>query len=333
LVLDWTLQNPLYSANLNPPGKGADILNIVVMGAGGLGGYFGARLATAGNALTFVARGKHLAAIQRDGLRVESAVAPIHLRGVHAVERVDGMAPVDIVIIAVKLWDTEAAAEAVRPIIGAQTTVVSFQNGVDAVDRIAQIVGRDHVIGGLSYIAAAVVEPGIIRHSGTLQRLVFGELDGQTSARVDAFAAACADAGIDYVVSVDIQKAIWEKFVFLVGLSSATCLFRRSIGPIRSHSRSRAFLREVMREVVDVARARGIALDQSFTDERLAFMDTLPEGMIASMYGDLQQGNRLELPWLSGKVGELGAQMNVPTPANNFVTDALSLDVDGRSDG
>ncbi|MGB6985855.1 MAG: 2-dehydropantoate 2-reductase [Candidatus Aquilonibacter sp.] len=308
-------------------------MNIVVMGAGGLGGYFGARLAAVGNVLTFVARGKHLSAIQRDGLRVESSVAPLHVRDVHAVERVDGMPPVDVVIIAVKLWDTEAAAEAVRPVISAQTMVVSFQNGVDAADRIGRIVGRDRVIGGLSYIAAAIAEPGVIRHSGALQRLVFGELDGQGSARVDAFAAACAAAGIDYVVSGDIQKAIWEKFVFLVGLSAATCLFRRSIGPIRSHPRSRAFLREVMREVVDVARAQGIALDQSFTDERLAFMDTLPEGMIASMYGDLQQKNRLELPWLSGKVVELGTQMNVPTQANSFVTDALSLDVDGRSDG
>ncbi|HTU68967.1 MAG TPA: 2-dehydropantoate 2-reductase [Candidatus Baltobacteraceae bacterium] len=308
-------------------------MNIVVMGTGGLGGYFGGRLAAAGNALTFVARGKHLAAIQREGLRIESAVAPLQLRDVRAVERVDGMPLADVVIIAVKLWDTEAAAEAVRPVVGAHTMVVSFQNGVDAVDRIAPIVGRDHVIGGLSYIAAEIAQPGVVRHSGTLQRLVFGELDGQRSARVDAFASACAAAGIDYVVSGDIQKAIWEKFVFLVGLSAVTCVFRRSIGPIRSHPRSRALLREVMREVVDVARARGIALDQSFTDERLAFVDTLPEGMIASMYGDLQRGNRLELPWLSGKVVELGAAINVPTPANGFVTDALSLDVDGRSEG
>ena len=149
---------------------------------------------------------------------------------------------------------------------------------------------------------------------------------------MDAFASACAAAGIDYVVSENIQQAIWEKFVFLVGLSATTCVFRRSIGPIRSHPRSRAFLREIMREVVDVGRARGISLDQSFADDRLAFIDTLPDGMVASMYTDLQRGNRLEMPWLSGKVVEFGAQMNVPTPANGFVTDALSLDVDGRSD-
>jgi 2-dehydropantoate 2-reductase len=307
-------------------------MNVVMMGAGGLGGYFGARLAAAGSVVTFVARGEHLSAMRRAGLRVESSVAPLLLRDVRAVEHVDGMQPADLVIISVKLWDTEVAVEAVRPIVGAQTAVVSFQNGVDAVERVARVIGREHVIGGLSYIAATITEPGIIRHSGTIQRLVFGELDGQSSARVDAFASACAAAGIDYVVSENIQKAIWEKFVFLVGLSATTCVFRRSIGPIRSHQRSRAFLREIMREVVDVGRARGISLDQSFADDRLAFIDTLPDGMIASMYTDLQRGNRLEMPWLSGKVVELGAQMNVPTPANGFVTDALSLDVDGRSD-
>jgi 2-dehydropantoate 2-reductase len=307
-------------------------MNVVMMGAGGLGGYFGARLAAAGNVVTFVARGKHLSTMRRAGLRVESSVAPLLLRDVRAVERVDGMQPADLVIISVKLWDTEVAVEAVRPIVGAQTAVVSFQNGVDAVERVARVIGREHVIGGLSYIAAAITEPGIIRHSGTIQRLVFGELDGQSSARIDAFASACAAAGIDYVVSENIQQAIWEKFVFLVGLSATTCVFRRSIGPIRSHPRSRAFLREIMREVVDVGRARGISLDQSFADDRLAFIDTLPDGMVASMYTDLQRGNRLEMPWLSGKVVEFGAQMNVPTPANGFVTDALSLDVDGRSD-
>ena len=206
-------------------------MNIVVMGAGGLGGYFGARLAAVGNVVTLVARGKHLSAMQRNGLRVESAVAPLHVRGARAVERVDGMPPVDVVIIAVKLWDTEAAAEAVRPVIGAQTMVVSFQNGVDAADRIARVVGRDHVIGGLSYIAAAIGEPGVIRHSGTLQRLVFGELDGQGSSRVDAFASACAAAGIDYAVSGDIQKAIWEKFVSSSALARRRAFFGEASVP------------------------------------------------------------------------------------------------------
>src|SRR5579862_2136737 len=149
------------------------------MGAGGLGGYFGARLAAAGNDVTFVARGKHLAAMKRDGLRVESTVAPLLLQPVQAVERVDGMSPVDLAIVAVKLWDTETAAEAVRPVVGARTTVVSFQNGVDAADTVARIVGREHVIGGLSYIAAAIAEPGVIRHNGAIQRLIFGELDGR----------------------------------------------------------------------------------------------------------------------------------------------------------
>jgi len=305
-------------------------MKIVVMGAGGLGGYFGARLAADGNDVTFIARGKHLEAMLRDGLRVESDVSPLLVRPVQATERAEQVGPVDLVIVAVKLWDTETAAESVRQTIGPQTAVISFQNGVDAAERLAGVLGREHVLGGVGYVAATIEAPGIIRHTGTMQRLVFGELNGRLSPRVDAFAAACAHAGIDCEASSDIRRAIWEKFVFIVGLSAVTSIFRRSIGPIRAHARSRGLLLEIMREVVAVGRASGVALDPSFAEQRLAFVDTLPEGMTTSMYADLQRGSRLELPWLSGKVASLGEQLGVPTPANQFVTDALSLDADGR---
>ncbi len=306
-------------------------MKILVVGAGGLGGYFGAQLAATGNDVTFIARGKHLEAMLRDGLRIESDVAPRLIRDVKATDRIADGGPADIIIVAVKLWDTESAMASLGKAIGPETAVVSFQNGVDAAERIARAVGKDHVIGGISYIAAVIEAPGVIRHSGTMQRLVFGEFDGNVSPRVEAFRAACAVAGIDCAIAPDISRLIWEKFVFIVGLSASTCLFRANIGAIRAHQRSRALLREIMNEVVTVGRKSGVGLDPAFADARMTFVDTLPGGMIASMYGDLQRGNRLELPWLSGKVVDLGEQCSVPTPANRFVTDALSLDVDGRN--
>lgn len=309
-------------------------MKIVVMGTGGLGGYFGARLAAGGNDVTFIARGKHLEAMLREGLRIASDVSPLHVHPVNAVDRPERVGAVELAIVAVKLWDTETAAETIRPAIGPQTAIVSFQNGVDAVERIAGVLGQEHVLGGVGYIAATIEAPGVIRHTGAMQRLVFGELNGMRSPRVDAFAAACTKAGIDCEASTDIRKAIWEKFVFIVGLSAVTALFRRSVGPIRAHARSRNLLLEIMREAVAVGRSSGVALDPSFAEQRMAFVDTLPEKMNTSMYADLQRGNRLELPWMSGKVASLGEELGVPTPANRFVTDALCLNVDGelRSD-
>jgi len=306
-------------------------MKILIMGAGGLGAYFGARLATAGHDVTFVARGRHLDALRRDGLRVHSDVAPAHIQTVNATNRPEDAGTVDVVLIGVKLWDTEEAARAALPVIGDRTTVVSFQNGVDAADRLSAIVGREHVIGGVGYIAAAIEQPGVIRHTGTMQRLIFGEIDGGLSPRVEAFAHACAGAGIDVEASPDIRRAIWEKFVFLVGLSATTSLLRSPIGAIRANERTRALLLEIMREAVEVGRAGGVALPPTFADDRMAFVDGLPADMVSSTYVDLQRGNRLELPWLSGAVVRLGGRLGIPTPANRFVTDALALHVDGRT--
>ena len=304
---------------------------VVVVGAGGLGAYFGARLQLVGHTVTFVARGPHLAAIRRNGMRIESDVAPMVLRGVHAVESLDGMLKADIVIIAVKLWDTISAAEIAANVVGPETTVVSFQNGVDAIDSIGSVVGLERMIGGVAYISASVVEPGVIRQTGKLQRLLFGERNGRQTLRTMRFASACEIAAIDCAISDDIEKAIWEKFVFIVGLSASTCLFRRSIGPIRLHSKSRDLLRALMAETVAVGIGAGIRLDPAYAEDRLAFIDTLPPDMIASMLFDLQKERRLELPWFSGRVVEMGSKLDIATPANAFVTAALSLDEQGST--
>ena len=306
-------------------------MRIAVMGTGGVGGYFGARLAQAGHEVAFVARGRQLEALRASGLRVESPVGDVHLCDVEVTGKPAEIGPADLVLFTVKLWDTLEAAEAITPLLGAETAVVSFQNGVVKDDILRDALGAEHVIGGVTYIAATIAEPGLIRHSGTLQKLVFGEYDGSLSPRVRQFRDACADSGIDAEISDRIEQTIWEKFVFLVGLSGTTSLARTPIGPIRSHPRSRAFLHDVMAEVVQVALAQGVPLPADYADERLAFADQVPASMTSSMYHDLERGNRLEVDWLSGDVVERGERLSVATPCNRAISDILSVHSEGRA--
>lgn len=301
------------------------------MGTGGVGGYFGARLAGAGHEVAFVARGRQLEALRAKGLRVESPLGDLHLPAVEVTDQPAEIGPVDLVLFTVKLWDTLEAAESIKPLLGEGSAVVSFQNGVVKDDILRDALGAGHVIGGVTYVAATIAEPGVIRHSGTLQKLVFGEYDGSLSPRVRQFRDACADSGIDAETSEKIEQAIWEKFVFLVGLSGTTSLARSVIGPIRSNPRSRAFLHDVMAEVVQVALAQGVPLPVDYADERLAFADQVPASMTSSMHHDLERGNRLEVGWLSGDVVERGARLGVATPCNRAIFDILSIYSEGQA--
>jgi 2-dehydropantoate 2-reductase len=307
-------------------------LKIAVMGSGGLGGYFGSRLAQGGADVAFVARGAHLAAMRENGLLVEAAEGPIHLRKVNATDDPSAIGPVDLIVFAVKLWDTERAARALRPMIGAQTAVASFQNGVHKDDLLRPIVGAGALMGGVAYVATAIARPGVIAQTGAMQRLVFGEFDGRRSRRAEEFLQACEKGGVNAEISSDIRREIWEKYVVLVGLSGTTSAMRATIGAIRSHPLTRRFLLDAMKEVVAVGRAHGVALPDDFAERRLAFVDTLHPDMIASMYHDLQSGNPLELPWLSGGVVDLGEAVGVATPVNRAVRDVLILHAQGRRD-
>lgn len=304
-------------------------MKIAVVGAGGVGGYFGARLAAAGEDVTFIARGPHLEAMGKAGLVVRSPRGDLHLQPVRATRDPAAVGPVDLIIIAVKLWSTEEAVESAKPLLGPHTGVISFQNGVDAVDILIRRLGRDHAMGGVAHIAAMIEAPGVIRHNGTMAKLTFGELDGAPSPRAKAFLEACTRAGIEAYLSGHIQRAIWEKFVFLVGLSGMTCLTRMPIGPIREDPLTREMLRDVMSEVVAVARARGIELPADTVDRQMQFTDRLPQNMVSSMLGDLRRGNRLEVEWLSGAVVRQGQEAGVPTPLNRAIYAALKLHADG----
>lgn len=297
-----------------------------MVGAGGVGGYFGARLAAAGGPgeTVLVARGRHLEAIRSRGLTVRSPLGDVTVPPEAVVPTPEAVGHADLVIVAVKLWDTEEAARQIRPLAEAGAAVVSLQNGVDKDDAMRRLLPPESLLGGVSYISAAIGEPGVVEHHASLQKLVFGEFDGRVSERAAALLDRCRAAGIDAELHADIERVIWEKFVFLVGLSAATAAVRQPIGVVRREPGSRAMLHDVMREAAAVARARGVALDPAFADERLAFCDTVPAAMTASMYRDLIQGNRLELPWLSGAVVRLGAETGVPVPRNQAVADILS---------
>ncbi|MFY9988487.1 MAG: ketopantoate reductase family protein [Chthoniobacterales bacterium] len=294
------------------------------------GGYFGARLAQAGYDVGFMARGAHLAALREHGLVVESQLGNLSLPKVRATDDPATLGSVDLVIISVKLWDTEAAAHVISPIVGPETAVLSLQNGVQKDDVLPRVLGDKPILGGVCYISATIARPGVISHTGTLQKIVFGEYDGQRSARAEAFLEACRRASIDVELSLEIRKAIWQKFVFLVGLSGSTTAIRSPIGPIRKNPRTRSFLLDIMREVVAVGGAQGVALSPEYAEELLAYCDGLPPEMASSMYHDLERGNRLEVDWLSGAVVELGEKVGIPTPLNRAVRDILTLHADGK---
>jgi 2-dehydropantoate 2-reductase len=304
-------------------------MKIAVMGTGGVGGYFGAKLGLSGCDVSFVARGAQLEAIRRHGLKVISPLGDMHLPSPSVTDTPGDIGPVDIVLFGVKLWDTETAAQAIQPLIGSHTAVISLQNGVVKDDMLNDALGREAVVGGVCYIAATIAEPGVIRHAGTMQKIVFGEYGGERSERIRRFHEACENAGISTEISDDIARTIWEKFVFLVGLSATTTATRRSIGEVRAHPATRRLLEAVMQETVDVGRAQGVALAVDFAQDRLRFCDQLPADMTASMLRDLEQGNRLEVEWVSGDVSRRGQQLGVATPFNTAVFDILALHAGG----
>jgi len=298
-------------------------MRIAVIGAGGVGGAFGAALAKAGGDLTFVARGAHLAAMRRRGLTLLSPRGDLNLSVVQATDEPGGIGPVDVVLFCVKLWDVESAGAAIRPIVGPNTAVIPLQNGIDASDRLIPILGKEAVLGGVAQISATIAEPGVIRQTGTFMRLVFGELDGRPSARGAAFLALCRAAKFEAVNSNAILTALWEKFVLLATNSSVVALTRLPFGKLRNDPEVFALFEKSVTEVAAVGRARGIALPTDLEAKALQATRNFPAEMLPSMAVDLLRGNRLELPWLAGKVVALGRELGVPTPTFEVMYAAL----------
>ena len=297
-------------------------MKLAIFGSGGVGGYFGARLAAAGNEVHFIARGAHLRAMRENGLKVESALGNVHVKPVLAHEDAAGIGPVDVVIFAVKLRDVEAAAQRVRPLLHERTLVIPFQNGIEAPAIVARAIGERHVVTGVAYIATAIGAPGVIAHTGTMQRL-------QVGTRAAPFVQACKAAGINIEALEDIERAQWEKFVFLVGLSGVTTLSRQPVGVCRADPELRATFEAAMTETWRLGRSRDVKLADDFIGERMRFLDTMHPEMRTSMQHDLEQGKPLEAPWLCGAVARMSAQAGLDAPVNRTIYAALKPYLNG----
>lgn len=291
-------------------------MRIAVVGAGGVGGGFGAALAKAGADVTFIARGAHLAAMKSRGLKIEGGRGATHISPTQATDNPAEIGNVDVVLFCVKLWDLESAAERIKPLVGTGTAVIPLQNGIDAAERLIPILGGGAVMGGVAQISASIVEPGVIRQVGTFMRMIFGELDGKSSRRGEEFLELCLKAGFDATLSDQILTELWMKFIPLATNASITAATRQPIGKLIDDPDLRPLFIAAVKEIIDIGRARKIALPADAFERTMDFLDRCPPAMKASMALDLERGNRLELPWLGGKVVELGRELGVPTPTH-----------------
>jgi len=304
-------------------------MRVAVVGAGGLGGYYGGVLARAGQEVIFVSRGAQLTALRAGGLNVKSEYAgDFHVR-VAATDDPSQVGPVDLVLFCVKNYDLDAAAQASRPLIGADTVVLPVQNGVEAAERIGRAVGAERVLGGVCYVASRVGAPGAIVQGGLSGKLLFGEREGGISDRCARLADAFERAGVLAEPHPAITAATWEKFVTVCATGGVLAMMRLPIGPILACSEARDFLRAVMDEVEAVARARGVALPDDCAARQFAMVSQVKPWSRSSMLTDVLGGRRLELEWLNGAAVRLGREHAVPTPANGAIYAALKPYADG----
>jgi len=298
-------------------------MRLVVFGAGGVGGYFGGRLAAAGEDVTFIARGEHLRAMRSAGLKVESPDGDFRLERVRATDDPSEAGEADVIVLCVKAWQAPEAARAMRPLVAQRTTVLPLQNGVDAPAQLASELGAEHVLGGLCKIVSYVVAPGRIRHAGFAPSVVLGELDDRRSERVEEITRAFRRAGVEATVADDIHAAMWMKFLFIASYSGVGTVARATAGPLRTVPETRALVRRAMEEVYAVARARGVKMPHDSVEKSLAAVDALPADATASMQRDVVAGRPSELEAQSGAVVRLGREAGVEVPTHEFIYGAL----------
>jgi 2-dehydropantoate 2-reductase len=303
-------------------------MRVAVMAAGALGGYFGGRLAEAGHEVHFIARGAHREAIEQNGLKIESPVGNMHIKNASVTDDPKKIGVVDVVLFAVKLWDTEKSGELCKPFVNKDTRVLSMLNGIDSVDRLTPILG-DVVCAAPTRISAVISAPGVISHKGSFANFRCGFLDGREDSRLQTLVEQMRTAKVEATFSKNIRKSLWEKFVFLVGVSGATAGTRSPMGPILADSDTRALFENLMRETEAVGVKSGVEIEGEVT-KLMQVANGMGGHIKASMLEDLERGNRLELDWLQGKVVELGKKHGVPTPANEYVYKTLKLLRNGR---
>lgn len=309
-------------------------LRIVVFGAGAVGGYFGGRLAEAGEDVSFIARGEHLQAMLRDGLRIDSIEGDARLAEIRATDDPASIGPVDVVLVATKAWQVPAAAAAIRPLVGEGTIVIGLQNGVEAASQLAAELGPEHVAGGSCAIVSMIAEPGRIRHVGASPRIVFGDLEGKHNETLERLHHAFVRAhGVRAVLADDIHVEIWRKFLFIAPVSGVGAVARAPLGICRTVPETRAMIREAMDEILRLARAHDVALPDDATSTALSFLDGLPAEATASMQRDLMEGRPSELESQNGAVVRIGEAKGVATPTHRHIHAALlPLEMKARGD-
>ena len=298
-------------------------MKILVMGTGGVGGYYGGLLAGQGNEVTFISRGVHLYAIRHEGLKVKSVHGDFTVFPANATDDPAKVEPVDLVLFCVKTYNTDDAAEAIRPVVGPQTTVLSLQNGIEAAERIGEVVGMEHMIGGATWLSSAVEAPGVIKQISQFRRIVLGELDHGRSERIQSIFEVLNSTGITVEISENIQKVLWTKFVFIAAVSSIGSLTRLPMGDYRAVPEARSLLSNIMQEVEALARAQGIVLDEDVVSRSLEFVDNSGPHIKPSMQLDVESGRRTELESMVGVIGRKGRDLGVPTPVADFVYASL----------
>jgi len=298
-------------------------MRVAVFGSGGVGGYFGGRLAQAGEEVTFIARGEHLRAIQSQGLRVESIQGDFTIQPAAASDNPARVGQVDLVLVAVKAWQVPEAAQAMQPLVGPETCVLPLENGVDAPEQLAAALGWAPVLGSLCQISAFVGAPGLIRHVGIEPYVALGEMDRRPSERVERVRQAFERSGVKVDVPADIQLALWTKFLFIAAISGVGAVTRAPLGVTRSLLETRRLLEDAMREIIAVGRARGVAFPDDALEQRLAFIDSLAPGVIPSMQRDIVDGRPSELGSQNGAVVRMGLAAGVPTPVHAYIYASL----------
>jgi 2-dehydropantoate 2-reductase len=293
-------------------------MRVAVMGSGGIGGYYGGKLSAAGDDVTFIARGAHLAAIRQNGLQVKSVAGDFHIRPA-ATDDAKTVGPVELVLFCVKGYDTEAAAERIRPLVGSETAVLCLQNGVDNEEKLATALGKSHILGGVVHILSTISEPGVIRQVAGPRTLKCGEMGGGVSPRVTRIVDAFVRAGVQAEASANIVVDLWEKFLFICAHGGVTALGRLGIGEILACPETARFYRDVMEEIAEVGRGNGVSLPADAVERAIAFAKKLQPEMRSSLAHDLERGNRLEVDALMGAVVRYGAKAGVPTPLNSAI--------------
>ena len=298
-------------------------MRVVVFGTGGVGGYFGGRVAQADEDVTFIARGEHLRAIQNTGLKVDSLNGDFIIYPAQATNDVSEVGEVDLVIVGVKAWQVPEAAREMKPLVGSKTLVLPLQNGVDAVPQLASELGVEHVIGGLCRIVSFVVEPGHIRHAGFTPSIVIGELDNQRTERITRIEQLFKRAGLEITIAPDIQVALWMKFLFIASFSGVGAVANAPAGKLRTDPELRAQILKAMEEIYALAHARGISLSPNALETAMGAVDALPEDATSSMQRDIAAGKPSELESQNGAVVRMARENGVEVPTHEFIYQSL----------